>query len=402
MAIKWPLANGVWSNAANWNGGTLPDVGDDVHADGKTVTIDQDVTVLSIRTTQRSGGTAGGGFIMPFPFNGSGDIIAGTTTCLTYTANGVNWIGNSNGGIGGSAHGINNTGTGTLNITGNITGGSNTTSHGLRNSSTGTLNITGNCTGGSGNTATGVLNFSTGSINITGNCTGGSLNAATGVYNQGTGLVIITGSSIGGNEITAFGAGNFSIGTINSLVAVGGLLAPGLSGALIGGITSVKNIIFGSAGQSPVAGFIKFENGTDNTATILKRNATTAILSDTNSNTYPITSNVRSGISYNSGALTGTLIVPDPSNVRKGVPTDATVGTADLTAEDFWTYATRSLTESTGATPAEIWTYENRSLTEAPDVPTAEEIATQVWTDQPDRLKNVSTVETTGDQISTI
>jgi len=41
---------------------------------------------------------------------------------------------------------------------------------------------------------------------------------------------------------------------------------------------------------------------------------------------------------------TGTLIVPSPSNVRKGVPTDNTVGTADLTAADFWDYLSVSAT----------------------------------------------------------
>ncbi len=62
MPDKWPLANGNWSNAANWNGGTKPVAGDDVYADGKTLNVDESFTVATIRNTQRSGGTIGGVF----------------------------------------------------------------------------------------------------------------------------------------------------------------------------------------------------------------------------------------------------------------------------------------------------------------------------------------------------
>jgi hypothetical protein len=50
----------------------------------------------------------------------------------------------------------------------------------------------------------------------------------------------------------------------------------------------------------------------------------------------PLTSNVRNGVNFGTdGELTGTLIVPSASNVRVGVPFDNTVGTAELTADDF-------------------------------------------------------------------
>ena len=79
MATKYPLANGNWSNAANWNDGTKPTAGDDVYADGKTVTIDESTASLnSVRTTQRSGCTNGGSFL----------ITAGgvTVTAINYYA----------------------------------------------------------------------------------------------------------------------------------------------------------------------------------------------------------------------------------------------------------------------------------------------------------------------------
>ena len=50
----------------------------------------------------------------------------------------------------------------------------------------------------------------------------------------------------------------------------------------------------------------------------------------------PAITNVRRGTVYGaSNELTGTMIVPTPSNVRISVPTDNTVGTGQLTAADF-------------------------------------------------------------------
>jgi len=61
MAEKYPLANGLWSNAANWNSGTKPVAGDVVHSNNFTVDIDEDVDVAELRTD--AGTTAvGGGF----------------------------------------------------------------------------------------------------------------------------------------------------------------------------------------------------------------------------------------------------------------------------------------------------------------------------------------------------
>lgn len=52
----------------------------------------------------------------------------------------------------------------------------------------------------------------------------------------------------------------------------------------------------------------------------------------------PSASDIRSGSRYGgSNEFVGSLIVADPSNVRKGVPTDNTTGSAQLTAADFLT-----------------------------------------------------------------
>lgn len=67
MGLKWAVATGNWSDGATWNDGIVPGANDDVFADGKTVTIDQNIAARTLRTTQRlsgiaTGGTAGGSF----------------------------------------------------------------------------------------------------------------------------------------------------------------------------------------------------------------------------------------------------------------------------------------------------------------------------------------------------
>jgi hypothetical protein len=81
----------------------------------------------------------------------------------------------------------------------------------------------------------------------------------------------------------------------------------------------------------------------------------------------PLTTDVRNNVTYGaSNELTGTMIVPTNPNVRIGVPVDVSpnVGTADLTAEDLF-----------------------NAIAVSPN-PVAE------------RLRNVSTIQTTGDQLA--
>jgi len=52
----------------------------------------------------------------------------------------------------------------------------------------------------------------------------------------------------------------------------------------------------------------------------------------------PLESDVRNGVTYGAASgLTGTLLLPAASDVRVNVPFDNTFGTADLTAQDFFT-----------------------------------------------------------------
>ena len=63
--------------------------------------------------------------------------------------------------------------------------------------------------------------------------------------------------------------------------------------------------------------------------------------------TFPPTSSVRSGSLYGAtNQLTGSMIVPSPSDVRYGVPVDNTTGSATLTPQDIFDFATQNLTGS--------------------------------------------------------
>jgi hypothetical protein len=352
MAIKWPLANGVWSNAANWNDGTLPDVGDDVHADGKTVTIDQDVQVLSIRTTQREGGTAGGNFsITSGNWNITSDIICGTSTCLT-----INSL------------------TSIISIIGNITASSTSLlPDAVRLSNFLIINIIGNITGGSGtsNGSKGVnelTSLANSVINVIGNINTGSGSAVGSVGFNKASLSTLNHTGI----ITSFGGSTNSVG-INAIrgvcnldLIIGGPFFVGLSCsttttpfptvyvnkavgsetnlAIVGVINTsllakvvVKEVGVSSINGWGVLGNILFAN-TLTTIKGFRENGNEIILQDFENlpDQLPLESDVREGTLYNLDQKTGTLAVPDPSNVRKDVPTDNTVGTVGLTVEDLF------------------------------------------------------------------
>ncbi len=111
-------------------------------------------------------------------------------------------------------------------------------------------------------------------------------------------------------------------------------------------------------------------------------------LIDASSNAaMPAASNVRSGVSYASGALTGTCAVPAAGSVALGVPVDNTAGTAVLTPAAVWSHATRTITGGLVDTAT--------TLTNAPPVPTASQIASQVRTELSSELSKISALNTT-------
>jgi hypothetical protein len=235
MAERYAVATGNWSNTATWDGGTLPGAGDDVHANNYEVTIDQDITVASLRTTAGTTAVAGGTFAVS---SGNRTINADTymgsglaTYCLQsvssgrFTQNGDSYgsasqnssagtflrnesvqNGNAYAGTGGNfRHG---TQAQYSVFNGNSYGSSgNNSSYGLRadigcvqngdsfggasgagTSMNGAVQ-NGNATGGSGSQAIGTV-FSTGLNIFYGDVTGGSVSGAVGLSaNEGIALI---------------------------------------------------------------------------------------------------------------------------------------------------------------------------------------------------------------------
>ena len=388
MALKYPLANGVWSTAANWNGGTVPVPGDDVRANGFTVTIDVDINVLQISTAQLLPAAAGGSFVVATNRTLTCDIIAGTTTCLTSTVgNIVNIIGNMNGSASSNTIGVSFTNSGSvLNITGNANAGTfgSFSPYGL--SSAGTVNFVGNAFSGIGSSnaqLSGINITASGNLTFTGNSTANGSNSSgiicvgnstlNGTINGGTGIsagVRLTGGThtinsdcFGGTGGTSHGvivsastatfngnifAGNFNnsnaVQITTSTVTFNGNITGSASAAVALAVSvndNVSNVVvsqmsFGLLGTVPVYGFVKFKN-IGPTITVIKANSTTQQLVDPLTTDIPIASNVRNGIVYASGSLTGTLKVPPASSVAVGVPVDATVGTSVITITDMGT-----------------------------------------------------------------
>jgi hypothetical protein len=273
MANYLPQASGLWSTTT-WitafsnltafaGGNTPPTVIDDVYADGKTITIDTNINVLSLRTTTspRTGGLAGGGFRIDNAVSLTAiSIIVGTSTVLTFLSaspNSCNIVGNITGSATtNSVFGLNNSSTGTVTISGNHVGGSGATvtrPYAIQNTSTGTINVIGSIRGGSSlDNPYGLLNSSTGTVNVTGSIFGSDISSsnAVGIWNSSTGTVNVIGSVVGGNVGNANGINNQSTGVVNvtgSVISGGGTTSgsQGISNVGGGAITTVVGSVSG-------------------------------------------------------------------------------------------------------------------------------------------------------------
>lgn len=386
-----------------------------------------------VRNDTTGGATAGGNFTLSNGVTLTANVFSGNVGVQTIVFNAATGflVGNITAGSpGGNWHSVNNSGSGTLTITGNVVAGGSASSHAVGNTSTGTITITGNVTGGSAATCIGARNNNTGTINITGTVTGGSNSTATGAENSSTGIINITGTAIGG---TAAGASNTSTGSITATRAAGNGFGPGSVGltAATGiansglGVVTIEQLEYGTLGQSPTTGtgFRLKKVGTNVAVFNYCDTAGAKTLIDATANAaMPASSDVRSGVSYASGALVGSCAVPAAGSVSLGVPVDNTTGTAILTQANVQSALTAqglttaragnldnldatvssrlspsgtlaTVTTLTNApasvTASDIWSYATRTvtggtvdtLTNAPSVPSASAIASQVRTE---------------------
>jgi len=313
MAERYAVTTGVWE-AATFNGGTLPGVNDTVHANGYTVTIDQDVTVAALTT--RIGAVAGDGglFSLSSGVTLTADLFCGTSTCVAFgggsgvlativgnlygsnttgsvyavncsTAGTLTIAGTPVGGTVTSSMCVNITGSGHVVVYGNPTGGTAAggSNHGIRYSGSGTLRVHGNAigapTGGSTNTA-GISNGSSaGTIHLHGNALA---DVGPGVSSNVAGHVHVYGDSVGGIPYTTGGVwltgsstGNIYVyGTARSS-ATG--LGPGALNSSTGSACMfIQAAEQGAGGGWPIAGKVLFHDfnnitfGVRNAANTLK------------------------------------------------------------------------------------------------------------------------------------
>ena len=425
-----------------------------------------------------AGATGGGGsFTMASPYAITTDIRAGTTTCLSVTGatamtlDGLRVVGSAGavacnysgtttctlsnatllGGAGGGASAaMINSSTGTVNVSSPCTFTANGGTA-LNNNSSGTINIASSCTfaGGASN-AHGLSNNSTGSVNITASCafTGGAQSGGgCGVNNASNGMINVTASCTftAANFSSCFALNNTSTGTV--IVTQGTFTASAFTNAVAIANTAADVRLSGDfldhwSGWRAINGS-KWRLGT--TPTLGQTRYALAGTTDSYYTMYgadngafgnPIAANVRSGIVYGGGNLTGTCAVPAAGSVSLGVPVDATTGTAVLTIANVQSALTdqgfttvragnldnldatvssrlspsgtlATVTNLTNApasvTPSDIWSHASRTvtggtvdtLTNAPTVPSASAIASQVRSELSVELSRIDAATST-------
>ena len=353
MAYKWAVANGNWSAGATWNGGTVPQTGDIVYANGKTVAVDEGLTtpVVGRLSTEANVGllvAAGGSFSARAGCTIQAiDIVAGGSSCVV-----------ASGSISFSV------------IASTVTGSATAQAAGVNMSSAVTCTATvGAAYGGANNHANSSgFRVAAGTLMFTGNAVGSSASiSACGIYITGGSGHVITGTAKGGAG-GAPGVQNASGGQVQVSTAQAnnypndGVMAGavGSNQSNNGGSVLLDAMIFGSGGWSPIAGrhFVR-DAGTNFVQMRQSNNGAITTMGEV-ANDYPAQSDVRSGVSYDFGEKTGTCAVPPAGSVALGVPVDATTGTAALSA------------------------------------------AALLGTELKARLENCSTVQTTGDQLAAL
>ena len=262
MPDRFAVANGNWSNTATWNGGTLPTSADDVYSNTFTVTIDQDITVLSLRNAAASGITAGGGFTLTgnhtVTCTGIG-LQANAVNLLTYNGTGTATINSSlvfTTATTASVAVVTHSGTGTLNVTSSseIVGGNGNTRLPLNFTSAGTLNITDSVRSA---TSPAVTMSGGGTLTIVGNVTAVGAVIAVSVLTAPDGFVTVVGNVTAGTTGNAINLGTATArttvnvtGNVTGGTSTGGTgISPG-TGTTGSTITVVGNVQSGTGGNA--------------------------------------------------------------------------------------------------------------------------------------------------------
>lgn len=374
MAIKYAVTNGNWSNSSTWNGGVLPTSADDVYSNNFIVTINQNVTVLSIRNTAGSPAVAGGIFVLT---NGITVVTTGTglvnnstsTTLLDFNLNAPNSatiiapnISGSGGGPSTTNAVVRLSGTGTLNLNSNwalnntvilisgngifnLTGSGGhistiTTQAGINITATAaTLNWTGNMTFVGTNSWAYITNNGSpvvSTVNITGNIKGSETVVGGGVSTNA--ILNVTGTV---SPASGSSSGPAIIGGTGAVITINGIITSNTSRVLAISNTGLLDfsgqIICINDGYPISSTRFRLSNVLPTTVTFqtISIGINKTLYEPGVSLGNPSISDVREGVNYASGSLTGTLKVPPISSVAVGVPVDNDVGTAMINIADM-------------------------------------------------------------------
>jgi hypothetical protein len=208
----------AWLDAPAGSATTAPGTSDDVDINGKTLTVDQNVTVANIvgtgtliisgnRTINANVGSDTSAFGVGNIGAGqtvviNGNVRGGTATKLSCNGGPLTINGNAFGGTSVNVRALTPIGSGVVNLNGDATGGSAGFAHAISMTG-GTLTHTGILIAGSNATSHG-LSISSGTATITGGATGSGSVGSNG-FNQTGGTVALTGNLVDGSVGTAFG-----------------------------------------------------------------------------------------------------------------------------------------------------------------------------------------------------
>jgi hypothetical protein len=392
MAIVWAVNNGNWSSASTWSGSYIPQPGDDVYSNNRIVDIDVSFEVDSLNNTSGTGITAGG----TFNFN-SGSIsgsctnttpvnigavnlvtVTATSGSVSLTLNGpvvpptnslvrIAHTGNCDftltstvvyGNLsGGGNPTINKTSTGTIYINSNLLGGSNSSPFFSSAGNTvivgnivagdssgnfagisqtgGNLTITGSIRGGRANSSARGVNFTGNFLTIQGDVYGGSAGAE-GIVTSG-GVNIINGNVIAGSTRAISSTTSNQININGDVIASAN--AVGVSSTSATAVVLLNGNMFNNAGKQAIycQNLFLSDTGTTQAQFFTSGSQDRTLYSANTFPNLPSSSIVRSTTLYGPGnELSGSIIMPDPANVRYGVLTDNTTGSALLSAETLF------------------------------------------------------------------
>jgi hypothetical protein len=392
MAIAFAVNNGNWSDTNTWSGSYIPQPGDDVYSNNRIVDVDTSFEVSTLRNTSGTGITAGGSFrflsgsisgsVNTISVGGSALISVTATTgsvyfnaltslsifptggspSISYTGNCDLYITTPLMSLGNAGYGftmilLNKTSSGTLYITGNISATAGANAVITLNSTNGNTVIAGNVTGGpTGNTRAVVQ--TAGNITVTGNVTGGTSSTCEGITFSGTQLITngnVTGGTISvgistsgpvniiNGTVTGGSVAAISSTTANQINISGSVVASanavGVSSTNGSGIVILNGNITNNAGRQAIycQNLFLSDTGTTQARFFTSGSQDRTLYSANTFPNLPSSSIVRSTTLYGPGnELSGSIIMPDPANVRYGVPTDNTTGSALLSAETLF------------------------------------------------------------------